>query len=487
MNKLLPLKSMLVPVTNSNSTFYECGFNTDFDKLSFIKKLEVVNDIIKQTILVDSIPHPTKDVETLIGDCHTAAKSSIEYLKYLGIGKNHKYVMCIQRDYDPENITSRHAAVLLEDDNGKQYLFDATPFVGYKFGTVTPLEHEKVYERYYEIKGERELLLNDLRKILYMHKTNQIKNENILKYIEIIDNASKDIALKGYASNCYEMLLAHTNDKLTIERLEKSSAEVNPYSRTNIDYELKKEIRNNLRKQKIEQWKQELKDIPRTKENTKKILEISQNIHQESKMFDENCEYWINLYGEKIRASTINPRFLLEKNLSLVMIKPSAYRLGVSATIREGYLSEYKSFVYEASCNVAKNTITGLAPMIYSHTLGNQNIRSMDGKSNMMLLEGFPQDLSKIKKELRAVLGKNIVNKDVLWFDGEKILWHPFVTNLVHTTDNSSETSLHLMFNHPEHQQMTRFMYPNPALEKELTIRYLKDKEKRNEEDRIRI
>ena len=44
MNKLLPEKKDLVPITNPATTFYDCGFNVEFDKLDFKKKLEVVND-----------------------------------------------------------------------------------------------------------------------------------------------------------------------------------------------------------------------------------------------------------------------------------------------------------------------------------------------------------------------------------------------------------------------------------------------------------
>lgn len=82
-----------------------------------------------------------------------------------------------------------------------------------------------------------------------------------------------------------------------------------------------------------------------------------------------------------------------------------------------------------------------------------------------MLLKRPAIELYKIKKQLRSELGKNIKNREVMWNDGEKILWHPFTTNLVHTTDNPSETALHLLNGIPEQQLMTRFMYPNPKLE----------------------
>lgn len=39
--------------------------------------------------------------------------------------------------------------------------------------------------------------------------------------------------------------------------------------------------------------------------------------------------------------------------------------------------------------------------------------------------------------------------------------------NLVHSTDDAPETSIHLPAQYPEYQSFTRFNYPNPILEKE--------------------
>ena len=40
-------------------------------------------------------------------------------------------------------------------------------------------------------------------------------------------------------------------------------------------------------------------------------------------------------------------------------------------------------------------------------------------------------------------------------------------TNLVHTTDDAVEASIHLLSGYPEYQLFTRFNYPNPVLRKE--------------------
>ena len=71
---------------------------------------------------------------------------------------------------------------------------------------------------------------------------------------------------------------------------------------------------------------------------------------------------------------------------------------------------------------------------------------------------------SEEKKKLRNELGEDMFNKYVIWSDGLPILWHPFVTNYIHSADNPSESCLHYLINYPEHQLMTRYMYPNKKL-----------------------
>ena len=70
------------------------------------------------------------------------------------------------------------------------------------------------------------------------------------------------------------------------------------------------------------------------------------------------------------------------------------------------------------------------------------------------------------KRALRKELGKNIVNHNVMWYDRKEIVWDPIITNLVHTTDDACEASMHYLSAYPEYQLMTRFMYPNPRLRK---------------------
>lgn len=68
------------------------------------------------------------------------------------------------------------------------------------------------------------------------------------------------------------------------------------------------------------------------------------------------------------------------------------------------------------------------------------------------------------KKELRNSLASEFDKKLIKWYDGEDILWDSKMLNLVHTTDDPCEASLHFLAGYPEYQVMTRFMYPDPKI-----------------------
>ena len=180
MNKILPSKNEIKPITNVNSTFYECGFNQDFENLPFINKLQIINDLVRQSMLPERTPNPLNDKATLIGDCYTSAIASIEYMKNLNIGTNHRLVFCRKRPYDPDNITSRHAAVLVDDEEGNTYFYDATPYVASNYGKVLP--DQNFYEHYEIIDNEKSELIFFLRELIYKHNNSLLKLEDIPFY-----------------------------------------------------------------------------------------------------------------------------------------------------------------------------------------------------------------------------------------------------------------------------------------------------------------
>lgn len=467
MNKLLPRIEELIPYTNKNGTFYQCGFNADFNNLPFINKLQVVNDIVRQSILVNPKPNPNTHSEKLEGDCFTAAVASIEYLKYLNLGKNHRMVVCRGRPYDPQDIVSKHVAVLLEDEKNNTYCFDATPYVASKYGTVDKLNHvNDFYQEYRTISDDAYELLFFLKELQYKASTNTLLAKDVPFYLQVVQEASNYDYLSGFVSQGYLTLSHFFQTKSDTDDLMKKSFEYNPYSRGNPDAIKKIEQKKSLMQKQINIWKLELNDLLLSDKDPKRQLELAQNIYQEMKVMDNSMEKYVDIFGTKMRMTNMTPRFFYENGLNVVMIKPSAYLIGVRATIRERFLKRGQGALFEYFTNLAMPTdVTGIKPMIYSHPFGDTYERSMNGVSDVILLKGNALDLYIKKKQLRKELGKNIQFKEVNWFDNEKILWEPHVTNLVHSTDNPSEASMHFMIGYPEQQVMTRFMYPNPKLE----------------------
>lgn len=90
MNTLLLSKDEFIPITNDRNTFADCSLTRNFELLTFQEKLQVINDIVRQTVLVEPIPNPKDEIETMKGDSYTASLVLIQYLKGLEIGKNHR-------------------------------------------------------------------------------------------------------------------------------------------------------------------------------------------------------------------------------------------------------------------------------------------------------------------------------------------------------------------------------------------------------------
>lgn len=467
MFKYLPTKDELLPITNENSTFYECGFNVPFDDLPFIKKLQIINDVIRQTLIPNGSPNPNTEQETLIGNCQTAAIVSIEYLKSLGIGKNHRMVFCQRRPYDPPDVRTTHAAVLVDDNDGNTYFFDATPYVASNYGKV--LENTKFYEHVEIINGEKFDLLFFLKELKYKGDYNLLEQKDIPFYVEILSESLKYQIFQGYISKGYEILYKFLDNKSDSDKFVKEAIKANPYSKLNPERAPLIKNRNLLMQKQIAIWREELADLLRSNTNFKRQLELAQNIYQELKVMDNSLEINVPLFGKNYKMTHMTPKFFKDYGLNTIMIKPSAYYAGVSATIRERFLHRGHGALYEYSTNLTAPTpICKILPMLFSHTLGDKYVRAMNGKSTIILLQEKANVLYKKKKELRNELCKNMWNRNIKWSDGEDIYWHKSTTNLIHSTDSPSEASMHFMMGYPEQQIMTRFMYPNPKLEEEL-------------------
>lgn len=457
---LLPNKEELIPITDKNNTFYECGFNKEFNLLSFEKQLQIICDLVRQTIYVSPFPHPEEGINNLVGNCYTAAYVSKKYLEKLGIGKNIKIVFGRARIFEPEDNTTIHLLNLIEDEKGIVYQFDATPFVGYCMGKVQKLS-KPTYQEYVEVNEELEFFVKMFIELIYNDHNSLLDPQKINYYLKMIDEASTHDVLKGYCTKCLKILSKH----LTGYEKEKAlllASQLKKYSKLNKEgYQKRIEIIN----KEIHKWEEELFDLKSSNSNIKRQLELASNIIQEKKMFDPSFERYADIAGEQYRLSFINPRVLKELSLNTIMIKPSASFIGKDKMIRETMLFDDKKYYGEYNIDLSKPTEqTGVKPMLFSHPLGEEYIRSMMGNSTILLVNDTANNLNNKKRKLRNELCNDMWNKQIKWIDNEDILWDPFVTNLIHSADNYSESALHYLIGYPEHQAMTRFMYPNKKL-----------------------
>ncbi len=468
MNILLPDIEKLFPIYDTRKTFSETPLNKDFELLSFRDKLQVINDIVRQTMMYEPTPNPKNEVETMIGNSYTSSLISIEYLKRLNLGTNHRSVFAKKRKYDPDDITTTHILTLVDDLNGNTYQCDCSPYVGYKCGKVEMLHRERYYDEYVNIDDRVADILKNIRNYSYKVNCKHIGETEIVQFLDLLNDAKQYEILNGYTSYCYTLLLSQNDNFINRSRLLSLINERNPYSRLGGD-SIKLQEKEKLILQQIMAWGEELDGLIPHDLDYQRQLELAQCIVQELKDIDTSYEKHLILNGKRIPFSYISPRLFYEHGLNVVLLKPSSFRLGVSATIRERFLHSGKGAIGEYFPNIgAPSVLTGIKPMRMFHPHGYKYERSMNGPGDLFLIQDTVDNVLKKKRQLRNELGKNLVHQEIMWYDDNNILWDPIITNLVHTTDDPSEASMHYLAAYPEHQLMTRFMYPNPRLEKVL-------------------
>ena len=433
MNALLPSKEELIPITNDRNTFADCSLTRNFEFLNFQEKLQVINDIVRQTILIEPIPNPKNEIETIVGDSYTSSLVLIRYLKKLGIGKKHRVVLAKKRSFDTENLAEVRFLVLVEDEDNTAYQVDCSTFVGYKCGKVAPMS-DPFYEEYFTIDGEIKEALTYFRTALYDSKMEM--NTEDAKFQNMVEIIKEYEILKYYSKYFY------SSQNSAISERERGKQFYLVKSQTSI-------------------WNEELQDLITSDKNYVRQLELAQSITYELKRLGAIPEIYFEFEDRKIPFSRLNPRFFYENKLTLVMIKPSAYLAGVQNTIRETFLNHGNGAIGDCFVNIGTTSELGLHRMRFFHPHGYKYERSMNGPNRIFLIREKSDIVLQKKRKLRSTLLRNMHNKNVEWFDGEPILWDPIITNLVHSTDNPSETSLHFVSPYPEHQLMNRFMYPN--------------------------
>ncbi len=467
---LLPSKDELQPIWEEEGTFSHCLFVKNFNDLAFIEKLQTINDILRQTIKYSSTPNPANDTKNLIGDSLTSAIVSVQYLKSLNIGQNQKIVWLDRKNYDPVDYISERFAVIVEDQNCENYLFDATPQIGYGFGRVKKLKEEKIFTNYKEISLEQLDKLYVLREFLY--NTN---NEYIADVVKLLNSLSfeNNPEYAFWASKCYKTLAFL--DKMCYPMYVDKAQSINPYINVEDpknEWDVaKKNERDSLLFVQIDKWQNEILGLSDDKTDfvyslsPKKQIKIAQNIYGELIKIDKTVEPRFMIKGEVVSASCITPRFCYDNQLNVIMIKPSSYRIGKQEEITRQILSKADNIVCHYSANLGKEkTLTAIKPLLFSHSVGLCVERPMSGPSDIFLVKGDVDAIKKEKKSLRSKYGDRLYGTEQKWLDGENILWEKWSMNFVHSTDNAVEAGVHFLIDYPEYQIMTRFMYPNPKL-----------------------
>ena len=456
MNSLLPKIDDLEPIVDSRQTFSETPFIRDFYKLDDDEKLQILADIVRQTMIYEKNPNPLIEKELLIGDDYTSSRVFMDYLKSLNLFKEVQLVIVSnKKNIDINNFYGCHFSVLINGINNKTYLVDTTPDIGYGFGEVNDLSSRDLYNKYIVLDSDIIFVIDTIRNDMYdisrdIYSDKQIDNYKIIKKF-FLNEVFDGLLLKYY--NCV--------NKSNFDKL-KTIARIDFNDRINCIKSI--HLQNELNKMKvIQSWYETLQNMTRENSNLKEQQRVAQYICSESKL-----SRTIEINGNLIKLNHITPRLLWEHGYNVVVIKSSAYLMGIQASCEDFVISKRKNIINSYMCNMGEKNMFGLRPMAYFHPHGLKYEFQMNGPNKVILVSENAKELNVKKHYIRNNMTRVIQNHFVNWFNGEKVLWDTNLnTNLVHTTDDSIEACIHLLSGYPEYQLFTRFNYPNPVLRKE--------------------
>lgn len=456
MNRLLPIIDEMDTIVDSRCTFSETPMVKNFLLLSEKDKLQVLADLVRQTILYSETPNPDFELKTLIGDDYTSSKVFINYVKFLGLYNDVRLAIGGSRKgIDLDGYNTSHFVVVVRDLNNKEYLVDTTPDIGYSFGEVKRKEDSNIYTYLTYVDEELDEIIYVIRKSMYeiskgLYRQGHIELYNcykrlfdrecfnglLLKFYDIVDKSSffqlKNILEKEYGSK--------------IKRLKELNI---------MNQEHKKRI--------INRWEEQLKFLLSHSKDNRAQQRIAQRIVGERKN-----SLTLNINGQNIKLNNITPRLFWELGCNVVLIKPSSFAVGVSASVTEYMIPDRSKIITSYDANLGAPSELGLKPMSYFHPHGMKYEQQMFGTSRIILIQDNAKKLNDRKHFIRETFVQKIAGHYVNWFDGSKMLWDPSLnTNMVHSTDDANETSIHFLTDYPEYQVFTRYNYPNPILRKE--------------------
>lgn len=456
MNSLLPKIDDLEPIVDSRQTFSETPFIRDFYKLDDYEKLQILADIVRQTMIYEKIPNPLIEKKLLIGDDYTSSKIFIDYLKSLNLFDDTQLVLVSNRkNIDINNYYDCHFSVLVNGINNKTYLVDVTPDIGYGFGEVNNLSNRDLYNKYIVLDSNDINIIDIIRNDIY-NISKGIYNDKQIDNYKIIRKFFSNKVFDGILLKYYNCVYMSNFDKL------KSIMKIDFHDR--VDCINNTYLQNELYKTKtIQNWQELLKKLVVESNNLKEQQRIAQYICSELKL-----SRTIEINGNLIKLNHITPRLLWENEYNVVIIKSSAFLMGIQASCEDYVISKRKNIISSYMCNMGEKNMFGLRPMAYFHPQGLKYEFQMNGPNKVVLVSENAKELNERKHYIRDNSTRIIQNHLVNWFNGEKVLWDTNLnTNLVHSTDDAVEASIHLLSGYPEYQSFTRFNYPNPVLRKE--------------------
>ena len=456
MNSLLPKINDLEPIVDSRQTFSETPFIRNFYKLDDDEKLQILADIVRQTMIYEKNPNPLIDKKLLIGDDYTSSRVFMDYLKALNLFKDVQLVIVSnKKNIDINNFYDCHFSVLVNDKYNKTYLVDTTPDIGYGLGEVNELSSRDLYSKYIALGSDIIFVIDTIRNDMYNISKNIYNDEQIDNY---------KIIRKKFLNEVFDGLLLKYYDCINKSNYDKLKAIIKIDFNDRIDYIRCIQLQNELNKTKvIQSWYETLKNMTRENSNLKEQQRIAQYICSELKL-----SRMIEINGNIIKLNHITPRLLWEYGYNVVVIKSSAYLMGIQATCEDFVIPKRKNIINSYMCNMGEKNMFGLRPMAYFHPHGLKYEFQMNGPNKVILVSENAKKLNERKHYIRNNMTRIIQNHYVNWFNGDKVLWDTNLnTNLVHTTDDSPEACIHLLSWYPEYQLFTRFNYPNPVLRKE--------------------
>ena len=455
-NNLLPKVEDLAPIVDSRLTFSDTPFIREFYKLSESEKLQILADIVRQTMIYDPIPNPKFEKTSLVGDDYTSSLVFMDYINSLGLFKNAQLVLVSnKKNIDMDNYFDCHFSVIVKDINNREYLVDTTPDIGYGIGEVNDLRKKDLYNKYIFVDDELKTVIDVIRNDMYDIKSGFYKDSQIENYKKIRKILSKDI-FNGLLKKYYNCLIKSRHEEL------KKIIRVDFQSKINDINDMS--LRNSLNKVSvIKEWHDSLKNMTDNCSDYRKQQKLAQLICSEANMMKT-----ININGIDIELNHITPRLLWEYGYNVVILKSSSYLVGIEASCEDYMIPKRGKIINLYMTNLGAKNTYGLRPMAYFHPHGLIYEFQMDGPNKVILVDEKCNKINERKQYLRNNMAQVIQNHFVNWFNGEKIMWDTSLnTNLVHTTDDALEASIHLLAGYPEYQSFTRFNYPNPVLRKE--------------------